>query len=394
MPNLAITYANSVGVKLSKTPSKFPNNYYPTPEKYIVLHAGAGNPSRIYDHYNSVVNLISPILHKYGVSIVQIGKDDKVIPGTVNLVNKTTFRQSAFVLENSLLYFGSDSVWSHVAGNYNIPLVSLYGCNPPHIAEPHYKGDHILLDSHRKGKKPSFALDDKPKQVNYINPEDVANSIFQLLNIDDRIAIKTIKIGEDYNINQIDFIPDYPIPADQFNNHFIVCRMDLSFNLNALAQCLTFYKARIITNKPIPLKVLFKFKEKIDLIMVIVENGLNPEFIDNINKVGIQYVLVSELKDKELSEKKLAFFDYNQIFPKKIFDKSSILDYLTKEQNINNVFATSNRLFLSNGQFYPSVYHWRMGEPFNGGEFKIKDCLSDKEFLDGVESLYIFEKLN
>jgi len=242
MSKLAQVYANVAGVKLPENPSDFPSNYFPVPEKYITIHPGASDKARIYDHYNLVVMLIKPTLDAHGISIVNLGlSNEPHIHGTIDYRGKTTIRQCSYVIENSMLHFGSDSAWSHLAGLKGIPLVALYSVNPSYCAAPYYLGNNILIDAEGVGKKPYFDHPEPKKSINNIKPEEVAKGILKLLNLEDNIEMQTLRVGSDFNIQQIDYIPDSPIQPKVFDGQKIIIRMDVHYDINAMGSCMMFF---------------------------------------------------------------------------------------------------------------------------------------------------------
>lgn len=381
---LAEAYANNCGVKLSDAPPAFPTNFFVTPQKYIVVHAGAGEKARMYDYWNIVVELIKPYLGS--VEIVQIGtKDDPRVAGSLDYRDQTNFRQAGWIIEKAQAVMCSDSVWAHCAGMKNVPLVALYSINPKSCARPYYfnKDKTILLESHRNGLKPAYDTPEAVKTINLITPEDVAKAVLAVLEIPNNINITTKRLGADFNNPQIDFIPDFPIPPDAFNGRKIVCRLDLSYNLTALAQCLEFYRAFLVTNKTVPLKILQKYRHKLDFIALWLEKGYSKTFVEQIHKLGVPYIILTELKDKDLSDARLELFDFNPIFQKKEFDKAGLSEYDC---------YVSQRVFLSQNQFFSSVYHWRNGIAFQGEPQPIGEAFKDAEFWDSAESCWFYKK--
>lgn len=391
MSKFAETYADYCGVKLPKDPPEFPSVYFPIPEKYITLQSGSGmGEARNYSWYNEVTNMLDPILKKHGIQIVQIGgPKENLIHSCIDYRGQTSLRQATFIVDNALLHLGNDSFFAHYAGVKKIPLVAVYGTTQSAVTGPFYHGECKLIDSHRKGKKAAHQVDEEPKTVDYINPEVVAQAVLDLLKIDFKIPLQTIYIGNRYRINNvIDFIPDFPLPAKMFDSDKITCRMDLNYNLQAFAQAAALYKVAVLTNKAIPVQVLEKFKDNIVIIRVDLDNNIDSSWLNYLKTSGISYQLTSKKDGRDLNDLKLKFFDFNPIFRDKRCEINPEIPKLKPEYLVR-----SKRSFLSNGQFFPSEYHWKMNRPFNKLiPFSVGDAVDSLEFLESIEFYHIFEK--
>lgn len=385
MASLLTTYANYCGIKLPNKAPKFPTCYYPTPNvKYITLHIGAGHDSRKYDYYQETVNILKPILKNNNIHIVQIGTNDEPnLDGVIHIKNNLSLRQSAFILANGICHIGSDSCWMHIAGSMDIPLVSLH-CNSPYeVSSPYYKSKHTVLDADRKGNKWTYSAFEKPKTINTIKPEDIAKATLDILGIEANIQVETKYIGENYNDNQVDIIPDYPVDGAKFTNQKILIRGDLNMNYNAIGHILSYYPAGLVINQAIPFDIIIRFKNNIKVIYYIVEENYNKDFIARLHTSGVKYHLVSDLEGEKLDNIKLDLFDYNTINKKIPFDKTKI--------NPNYLFKT-NRIFNSQNKFYASAYHYTIGQAFTGEPLLVGDALNYPSFLDSCENYYFFEK--
>ncbi len=382
MPNLSQALANAVGIKLPKETSKIPSNYIPAPEKYIVIYNGGDEQAKVYDHYNIVLDLCITKLKEEGIEVIQIGDEqDTLLRHVIDYRQRVTFRQKCFLLERAKAYLGNDSDCNYIAGAAKTPIVSPISADHAQVTKPHYIGDHVYLESHRNGNKPSYGLVETNKTINLIKPEEIAQALFDLLKIDYKVSIETVKVGIDFYSSQLDFLCDYPIEADAFKDRKIVARMDLNYNHQALAQCLYFYKCAIVTAKPLPQYILEKFRDKIEFIVILLEKGYSKGFIDQVARSGINYTIISEFKGKVLADAKLDLIDFNPIRTKKTVDISGISRTL--------LFRT-NRVFLSDKKMYASAYHWRVAKTYNGSEELVGDGLNSVDFQDSLESYHFF----
>lgn len=385
MSKLAQIYANTVGVKLPENPPEFPTSYFPVPKRYITLHAGASEKSRVYDYYNIVVMLLTPTLQKHNIEVVNIGvKDDPNIYGTLDFRGKTSIRQAAYVIENSMLHFGSDSCWSHMAGIKKVPFVGVYSVNPSYCAAPFYVGKHEFIDAPLVSKRPFFDQPESVKSINLIKPEVIAHSILQLLGLHDEINMETLRLGGDFNKHQIDFIPNSQIDPKAFEGQRIAIRMDLNYDVNAMGSCLMFYDCMIVSNRPISIQILNKFKNRVKLIVLVVDSSITAEYVDQLHKLGIEYHLITEETGQALSDLKLKLFDYNQIFTKKKIDAIEFKD---------SYFMT-NRRFLSRNKIYPSVAHFKLGIETVEEPMPVRGFEDNQDFLESIENCLIIKEKN
>lgn len=379
MPKLLQVYANSIGLKVSDKPTEFPVNFFPTPEKYVVLHTGASEDSRQYDYYGLVVDFLRPILVKNNIEIMQIGSEKDVrVPHTINCLGKNTYRQAAFIVKRAEAYLGSDSAWSHVAGNFNKPIVSLYSINPPHIAAPYYAKNIITLEPDRNGDKPYFDSVESEKSINKIKPEVVANSLLGILGFDDKVKIETETIGEKYNNHQVDVIPDHFINPEKFQNKKICIRLDVEHRINESCHILNNFPAIIITSKGLPMFMLHKFRKNIRQIIFKINKETDIKDIEILKASGIPHQLVTDETGEDLSNLKLKYFDFNQIY--------SIID--RTPQNPEYYFMT-NRVFVAKNGAYPSLAHLKENNKIISGPMPIGHYFNNQDFLESLDNYYI-----
>ena len=384
MPDFATTYANYCGTKLPETPPKFPTNYFPAPREYITVHSSAGQPARFYDYWNKAISLILPELRKHNIEVIQIGgADDPKIFDSLDFRGKTTFRQCAYIVENSLCHVGADSCWIHVAGSKETPFVALYSSNPSNITKPHYLGNHVILDADLKGNKHSFMAEEYPKTINTVKAEDIANSIAQMLNLDWRTEFSTVWIGALANLEQIDLVPNFQIPPNVFVNRRINIRMDIFHNEQGLGACLQNYKAVVTLTKPVSEPLLINLKKHIPLITYILDSGYSKQFVAFLHRSGIPYQLITEIDGEALAKMKLDLFDYNQIFKKTNPEIDPVVD--------DSCYFETHREFFSEGKFYPTKYHLTNKIDHVNCDWKVDGLLENQDFLENLDNYYIYK---
>ena len=376
------TYATNTGSKIDK-PFIY-SKFFPLPiGKYITFQAQTPYDSRNYSYWQEVINLLHPFLNKNDIHILQVGtKDEKALNGVVNLLGRTNINQLSYVIENSILHFGADSLCVHLSSHFNKPIVSLYSISNPSVAGPHFgdKNKHILLKGYERigNKKPSYSQVESPKSIDTIKPEEICTAILNLLNIEYSNLPETIHFGQDFNVKSFEIIPDKMIDPNSIPIENPIVRMDYHFNEQALQNILEIKKTIIFTNKPIKKDIIQKYKKNILQVIYIIEENNDINFVKTLKNNSINYTLLSFLEESNLNKYKIDYMDYNLIVNKKHKTKED-----TKITDVNNLFYKSSRvLHSSEGQFI-SRYDW-----LNKTGNKVVD---DPDFWKEADNFYIFK---
>lgn len=384
-------YSLSCGLKINKP--NILDKYFPLPfNKYITFHAPSKFQSRKYDRWKYVLNLIKPYLDKNNIKIVQIGnKDEQIFQDSCHITNgMTDFNQLAYIIKNSILLVGIDSFPIHLAAYYNVPIVGLY-CNMHKEHSMPYWGDRqkqILIESHRNGDKPSYSAFEAEKTINLISPEEIAKNILDLLDIKNSINVKSLYFGASTSDSVIEMIPSHAIDVSNLNISHINVRMDRLFNLQTLETQLQISKCCILTNKPIDLDFLKKYKHNIiKIIFFINKKEFNLKYIEGFSNLNIEYELVyKDGKENEINQLKMDYMDFAQVIK---------LDPPTLNLEYNkNLKLISSKKTLFNKKVYPSIYHADLDIEYkNGNIFPIsKEMIENKTFLEDLNFYYIFEE--
>ena len=376
------TYATNTGSKIDK-PFIY-SKFFPLPiGKYITFQAQTPYDSRNYSYWQEVINLLHPFLNKNDIHILQVGtKDEKVLNGVVNLLGQTNINQLSYVIENSILHFGADSLCVHLSSHFNKPIVSLYSISNPSVAGPHFgdKNKHILLKGYERigNRKPSYSQVESPKSIDTIKPEEICTAILNLLNIEYSNLPETIHFGQDFNVKSFEIIPDKMIDANSIPIENPIVRMDYHFNEQALQNILEVKKTIIFTNKHIKKDIIQKYKKNILQVIYIIEENNDINFVKTLKNNSINYTLLSFLEESNLNKYKIDYMDYNLIVNRKHKTKED-----TKITDVNNLFYKSSRvLHSSEGQFI-SRYDW-----LNKTGNKVVD---DPDFWKEADNFYIFK---
>lgn len=326
-------------------------------DKYITFHSPNKFPSREYDYWQEVIDLVQPYLTQENIKIIQVGtKDEQNYSKCIRVNGSTNFKQLSYIIRNSLLHFGVDSLPVHLAGAYNKKIVALYSNMNKENSKPYWgeSKNHILIQSDRKNKKPSYSPIENPKTINNIFPNQIASSILNFLNIkNDLNKYNYIHLGKDFPRHKFDFIPNHLVqPSPNIQNLDI--RMDLVFDENLMEKQLRLMKCAITTNRSIDKKYLENVKENIIGVSIFVEDLEMIEFIKNLKNLNIKYNLFSLLNENELNKLKLEYMDYGLITPMN-YDISKYDNLIQKNSN-KKIYYKSNIKILSNGNIYLSDY--------------------------------------
>jgi hypothetical protein len=361
-------YSLSSGLKIKD--QFLVEKFYPiSADKFICVHAGSGQPAKIYPYWPEVLSLIHKILKEHGISIVQIGRDDPPLPYCINELNKTDIHQTNYILSRSLALVCNDSWTAHRAGFLKIPIIELFGSTDPKNHAPYEFNENktIFLVSHRFNKNPSFQAQEQPSTIALLPPEEIANSILKLLNIDCTFSHNSLFFGPLYQQSIIELVPNCIFPAQFQVPNPLVVRMDYEFNENFLVENLKIRKCIIITDKEINPNILATFKQNIVLLRAEIDS-IDSKWFKIIKRIGLNVNYYSIEKDEiKLSVKRLQLFNscyFDQInFPAKNDAKSSIEAYTNKKLDENfdmeKIKFKTNKFIFNTDKLYLSKAHWK-----------------------------------
>jgi len=344
MSHLCKVYSKSLDVKIGY-PILQPHYFPILQDKFITFHNSDKVASKSYSYYEDTIKILKPELEKRNIKIFQIGEgNDKKIDGVDGFYNFTSFKQSAYLIDKSLGHFGADSGPLHIASALNKPTTSLYSHAPVSLCGPLWNKDKaITIESHRNGDKPSFSNHEDPKMIDLIQPEEIANSVFKMLNIDDYTTQKTIFIGERYKSKIIDVIPS-EVPSNiSVDDAQIRIRMDIHFDENILSTVLqnNGRQVEIITNKQLNEHLVESLKTRISKI-IYNANRFDSGFLKYLKHSGLNFEL-NCTNESTLSDERLKFFNYEIL----------LCDKLKKAKELKKKYGKiSGELRFYSGRFY------------------------------------------
>jgi hypothetical protein len=395
MSHLIEEYAKSLGVKIGKP--HLIEHYFPImAEKYITIHCDNKIDSKYYEYFPQVLNLISPILKQFGYKIFQTGGSNDPILKNVdaNFLN-LNFKQTNFLIKNSSLHLGIDSLPVHIASAYDVPIVVLYSHTYAANAFPYWssKDKIVIFEPERSEVKPSFSYQEYPKSIRFIKPEEIANAILKLLKIEKAVNFKTLYIGEKYHQPTVEVIPNFKANLEDQKDRVLTIRQDLTdFKEEDLVFWLSNYKCLIKTNKKLPINLLKHFASKIEKVEfdLDVSNNepfyLDLDYLNAIKRSKIKITLTTKNK-KTLPQVRNYFFDFyvnfdscEETFNNPFTDR--------KDLDLNNLNIFSNKILISNGNFYSSEAHLKNEKTLDSGAQK---SYNDPIFWKDIDYYYFYE---
>lgn len=379
-------YAINCGAKIDK-PFIY-EQYFPIPtDKFITFQAQTRNEARDYDYWQDVINIISPILKNNNIHILQVGEPtDNLLKQVIDIRGKTNIHQLAYLIKRAVLHLGPDSLDIHLASFFNTPIVGLYSSNHLKVSGPHFGSPEkqVLFGAYERirNKKPSFDLEENPKSINTIKPEEIAAAVFKLLGINFVIPFETVFLGEKYCSKTIrEIIPN----ANTFISNPeapVEIRVDLHYDKEILTNQLNYLqKAVIIADKPIDLGLLKHFKDRIPIFVYRITENDDPSFVEKVIGLGIQVALVSTLSLEELKPKRIKYYEFGRI---NLLQKppQETIDALKKD--INKLYYRSMKFVTSNKKVYDSHAAIEID----------RELVNDHEYNKVVDSPKFWEDLN
>jgi hypothetical protein len=378
MAHLIEEYAKSLGVKIGKP--VIVDHFYPTlHDKYITIHCDNKIDSKYYEYFPQVLNLIKQILNDNGYAIYQVGGSQDPHLQVDGIFLNLTYRQSCYLIKNSKLHIGIDSLPVHLASMYDIPIIALYSHIYSNHAKPYWSSKEkvIILEADRKGNKPSFNYREEPKTIRTINPEQVANAALNLLEINTKINFFTKKIGSHFHLEIMEVIPDFKANLSD-KNKSIYIRADLDFNEENIFFWASEYKNSIMSNKQIDLELIKACAQNINHIYFKTID-LDIEYLENLKKLKINFTICHD-EEQTIAQVKNKFFDFR-------VEYDSWKEKIKSIEKIDCNFLT-NKILISKGKVYPSEAHYKNNKELDSPNKVIYD---DDTFWKEVDHFLFYE---
>jgi hypothetical protein len=382
-------YALNCGLKIGKP--FIHEKYFPLPfQKYITFNPFGKFNSKKYSYWQDVIDLLSPILSKENIGIVQIGgKDESAYNNCLPLMGQTNFNQTACIINNSLLHFGVDSFPIHIASHFDKKIVALY-CNMyAQQSKPYWSNSENikLIQANLNGKKPSYAAEENPKTINNIKPEEIASSVLKLLDIKSELSQETVFIGDKYGPLLLESVPSVILPPNLFPSLLLNIRFDYINDIKeddytCTLNNLNIRNCSIITDKPINIEKLLPLKDKIHNIFYdITVYNVNTDFINKVKSFGIKIDFIfhksKSNNDQILNNKKLELIDYQE--------QINVIESTNNNINIikDSSFYKSKKLLFANNNVYLSKAAYIENKPIElTGNLNVSQKISEIKNLE------------
>lgn len=386
MSHLVEEYAKNLGVKIGKP--IFEPHYMPiTDEKYITFHVDNKIDSKYYEFFPETIDLLKNIVAPFGYKIYQIGGgEDPQLPNVDKSFLGFSRKQTAYIIKNAALHIGIDSFPVHLASVYDVPIIALYSHIYPQHAYPYWSSKEKikLIEADRKGRKPSYHYQEKPKSINTIKPEEIVKNACELLGIGHTKSISTLYIGEQYSTPMIEIVPNFFGESPELKDKLLNIRMDYFFNEECLMHWASYYQVHIVSDQPINLEVLKRAKNKIKEITFLINDleTFSLEYLESVKNLGVQFVGLCQEKELLTSVKDF-YFDF-LIEEDKPTSEEKIKNFQNKE---NLKFLTKKDIF-SNGKRYYSKAHVDSNQEALD---KWGSVVDSESFWKDLEHYYIYE---
>ena len=374
MSHIAEVYAKELGVKIGRP--QITEHYYPgLPDRYITLHSSNKMPASVYKYWDIVIWLLSSHLIDNDIQIVQVGgPKDKSIQGVGHNALGASFKQMNYILKGSMAHVGCDSLPGHVSSIYDVPSVILHYNLYKENSKPlwHNKNKCISIEPDFSKVKPSFS--DKCQRINDIKPEDIAQSILDQLKIDKKINFKTLRIGQNFQEESIDVVPNFFAQSQALHQRPINVRADLYFNINNIIQWCQFCIVNLHTDTVIPTEaldycgnlkqIIFRYSDKHE------DLDLNS-FFTNLKRRKINLIIKYE-GTKNISDVRFKYFDYPVAPTAKVETEHKQCKFLSKKS------------FITDSQQFTAEF---TAKKLDNSDNFVYDDISSEE----LESFYLYE---
>jgi nitrogen fixation protein len=345
--NVLEKYSANCGVKISHP--KPASSYFPLKdERYIIIDARNKYGTNSYDMFSDVLAYLEESFKEADIKVYSFCSSHKTIIGGTQPFIGLTKKQEAFLIKNSKLVLSCDNLSTYLASAFNIPSVGLYSAYPSSCTEPLWSGCHTSIDSDHCGNLPSYGMAEDPKAVNFISPEEVANTVLKKLELPCQINAETIYIGDHYPIKVVEVVPDFVAPPDFLQGNSINLRADYHFNEENIVHWLQGRVVNILVNRPINPNLLKYFKKNIVQLTVNLNDSFSEDYLQQVMNTGTTVEIFCE-DTKRLAEIRFKFFDFD--IEKSIFKSKKDLDESLNKFNKNTQFL-SGKVLISNGQKY------------------------------------------
>lgn len=379
-------YALSCGVAAEKP--FIDESYFPLAcDKYIVFQTSGKGNARQYDYWTKVFSFIREYTKEYKIIHVGLPTDQSVADCDIDLRGKTTIKHLAYLIKNSSLYLGVDSLSAHLAGFYDKKLVALYSYCYAQNCRPVWgksTNQSIIEVDWEKHGKPSFSNKEEEKKINTIYPEAIAKAALDKLGVvNDLDKVKTVFIGRDYATPVIEIIPDSGRIPVIVKDKVCNVRMDYFFGPSQLARLASACFLNIVTDKRIDLQVLAPIVNKIVGMTIVLNDSFSLEYLNELKNLGLKLSLTAP-DNKNWGR-----------FAEKYFDFGVEKDVVSTKNDVQGLgeiddsyIFSSEKILISDSKVFANKVCWKNGQQKLDRYFNIIDT---PDFWEEVQHFHILK---
>jgi hypothetical protein len=395
--HLVEQYALSCGVKIDKPHVE--TSFFPLPfEKYIILHASSGMPSKNYDFFEDVVEVILPHLESQNIKIIQIGGSrDMPIGNCHHLQGKTSLHQTFYLIKNCMALLGNDSFSTHVASGFDKKIVSLYGNSPKECCGPYWgkKENQSSIQAKLNSPKHSFSPNENKKSVNNICSWEVASSLLNLLGLkdDEALNLETIYHGHSYWNKSVEVIPNFYSekqpegfpPSVNLRLDYRESVTDVGFFIDRSLEWMQNRPTHLIFKDQIDLNIFRPFFKNLAKISFCISPSTNENYIKLLKKSGKPTSFFCDNPD-QIDEVQLKFLDSKVTLSPQGLKKDLDFDISL----CDNAFYKTSKVLLSQNKMYSSRASYLKNIEYSNREL----IIDSPEFWKEIQHYKLYRNKN
>ena len=149
-------------------------------KKWICIHPKSSDPMKDWPYFCELIDLLKK---DYEV-ILMGGKKDPIYKDVIDLREKVTLQQLAFVISKCDLFIGVDSLGAHIATSLGIPSIILYGNTNANLCKPLSNAKVVLIEPNRYNCKEACHSSKCPQKdwcIKNIKVKKVFNTVQEIL---------------------------------------------------------------------------------------------------------------------------------------------------------------------------------------------------------------------
>ena len=391
MANLLDVYARTAGLRIEKM--HLFEHYFPLPveNEYVVFVTSAGHAVRAYSFYREVLWMLKDSLKEAGLATVQCGlKDDLRLGCEVDVCGLTDQNQFYYVLSKAKLIICGDTSALHIAGHYNVPIVSLFSTSDPNVSGSYF-GDadkKIYLKPEFEGYTPTYNPGEFPKTIDRIEPERIAAAAKSLLNIDSR-EVQTVHMGSKYAVYAVEVIPDHQFTRESLPGAMLNLRYDIGGKEPIVYHFLQQRKCNVLTKTPLNVNALKALRGNLEALVYEIDDNYDLKFIDELKKHAIPHILLTDFSEEKLNSMKEIFMDYGLVQRR---DNKTKTDIENADQLSESSKFRTSKFLISQGRIFMSRAHLNADVAVESFEYNEGTVIDSPEFWREQDFFYIFNE--